>query len=146
MRKIDEIKGDAIQLDLIKVKDFTSASNIVKRIDLNKIFSIDVYLGDVQMILKPGATKKEIVEAFSNRITENDITIDDEIPYIYSFDPDLDGFVLTNAEDTIDDIYKMAALEQKHDCLPKYLIVAIFLAPEGVELKENERYFKLLKY
>jgi hypothetical protein len=144
MKKINEI-GDAIQLDLIKVKDFTSASNVIKRIDHNTIFSVDVYLGDVKMIL-PGATKKEIIEAFSNRITEDEIEIDEEIPLIFYFDPELDQFQLTNADDTINDIHKMAALEQKYDCRPDYLIIAIFLAPEGVELKENERYFKLLKY
>lgn len=121
------------ELEVVNLRDFHSASVLVKRLGDKQIFSIDIILEDVTFELNKENDSSELIELFSDKVGEGDFEIENEGKTI-RFGQFMDEVVLTNGGEELAIIHRLAQFQDRIDnifsCRMK---IYMFLQPIGIQ-------------
>ena len=121
------------ELEVVNLRDFHSASVLVKRLGGKQIFSIDIILEDVTFELNKEIDSSELIELFSDKVGEGDFEIENEGKTI-RFGQFMDEVVLTNGGEELAIIHRLAQFQDRIDnifsCRMK---IYMFLQPIGIQ-------------
>lgn len=121
------------ELEVVNLRDFHSASVLVKRLGDKQIFSIDIILEDVTFELNKEIDSSELIELFSDKVGEGDFEIENEGKTI-RFGQFMDEVVLTNGGEELAIIHRLAQFQDRIDnifsCRMK---IYMFLQPIGIQ-------------
>ena len=121
------------ELEVVNLRDFHSASVLVKRLGEKQVFCIDVLLEDVEFDLRDETTSSDWKELFSNKVEDHEFYVSNSGSKVKFIETMGEGPITYKDED-IKDIHKLAEYQDNIDNIFRSkLKIYMFLQPIGIQ-------------
>lgn len=121
------------ELEVVNLRDFHSASVLVKRLGVGQVFCIDILLEDVVFELTKETNSSDWKELFSNKVEDYEVEITRNGTRVRFIETMNDG-PITYQGDDIKDIHKLAEYQDNiENIFGSRLKIYMFLQPIGIQ-------------